>query len=298
MRQISPSPSPTSDGPTQRTGNGTASASGAHPVEADTESWPGRPSTLRAMAALVGRLLLHDLRMPTFVILNIIHPLVWLLLFGSLFSGVTRMAGFPTENYMAFLTPGLMVMTAFFGSAFAGMSLLMDEQHGYLDRLRTSPISSGVLMASYVLRAGIMVILQSLVILAVGWFAGAHIAGGLTGLLLVFVAVFLTGIAFGSLSNALALTLRRHDAVIGVMNFLMLPLVFTSTMMIARPAMPIWLLHLSLVNPIDWAVTIARVGFFDFNYDDLWRCLPLLALFAAGMLALAGRSYRRYQLSG
>ncbi len=298
MRQIAPHSPPRPDASERSTPDSRAGESVSVAVQTGGEDWPGRPAAIRAMAALVGRLLLHDLRMPTFAILNIIHPLVWLLLFGSLFSGVTHMAGFPTENYMAFLTPGLMVMTAFFGSAFAGMNLLMDEQHGYLDRLRTSPISAGVLMASYVLRAGIMVLMQSLVILVVGWFAGAHVAGGVIGFLLVFVAVFLTGIAFGSLSNALALTLRRHDAVIGVMNFLMLPLVFTSTMMIARPAMPIWLLHLSLVNPIDWAVTIARVGFFDFNYADLWRCLPLLVLFAAGMLALAGRSYRRYQLSG
>ena len=258
---------------------------------------PARPALPRALGALVARLLLHDMRMPTFVVLNIIQPLVWLLLFGSLFSGVTRMAGFPTQNYMAFLTPGLMVMTALFGSAFAGMSLLMDEERGYLDRLRTSPVPAAVLLASYVLRAGIVVVVQSLVILVVGWFAGAHVAGGATGMLLVFAAVFLTGIAFGSLSNALALILRRHDAVIGTMNFLLLPLVFTSTMMIARSAMPMWMLHLSLINPVDWAVTIARVGFFDLEYEELWRCLPLLALFALAMLAVAARSYRRYQLS-
>ncbi len=256
-----------------------------------------RPRALLALGALVGRLFLHDRRAPTFVIINVVQPLIWLLLFGSLFSGVTRLAGFPTDDYFAFLTPGLMVMTSLFGSAFSGMSLLMDEQRGLLDRFFTSPVPRWTILASYVVHTGLIVMVQASVILFAALIAGARPAGGITGLVATYGAVFLIGGAFGALSNALALSLRRHDAVIGAMNFMILPLVFLSTMMIARAAMPIWMLHLSLANPVDWAVTIARAGFFGHWEGGLWRELAGLVVFLGLMLVLAARSFRRHQLS-
>ncbi|RMF16819.1 MAG: ABC transporter permease [Alphaproteobacteria bacterium] len=272
------------------------SAAGA--TRKEREAIAADPQALLALGALIGRLFLHDRRAPTFVIINVIQPLIWLLLFGSLFSGVTRLAGFPTDNYFAFLAPGLMVMTSLFGSAFSGMSLLMDEQRGLLDRFFTSPVPHWTILASYVLHTALIVMVQASVILLAAMIAGARPSGGFIGLLATYGAVFLIGGAVGALSNALALVLKRHDAVIGVMNFMILPLVFLSTMMIARPAMPIWMLHISLINPVDWAVTVARAGFFGHWQGDLWRDMIGLAVFFVLMTMLAGRAFRRQRLSG
>jgi ABC-2 type transport system permease protein len=57
----------------------------------------------------------------------LIQPLVWLVLMGNSMSGLTRnpmaakMLG--TGNYLTFMTPGIMIMTALFGGVFGGTTI-------------------------------------------------------------------------------------------------------------------------------------------------------------------------------
>ena len=54
------------------------------------------------------------LRQPWWIFVNLVQPVVWLLLFGALFEAVTDIPGFGSDNYIQFLAPGVVVMTAFF----------------------------------------------------------------------------------------------------------------------------------------------------------------------------------------
>src|SRR5215203_3283496 len=64
----------------------------------------------------------RDLRMlvrqPWWIAVNLVQPVIWLLLFGSLFQNVVDIPGFTGgDDYRQFLTPGIVVMTALFSSA-------------------------------------------------------------------------------------------------------------------------------------------------------------------------------------
>lgn len=251
-------------------------------------------SLLRDLAILTGRLLTYSMRMPAFVIISIVQPIIWLVLFGPLFSGVTRLAGFETENYVEFLVPGLAVMSALFGSAYSGMSLLMDSERGILDRLLVTPAARGALIGAYVAQSGLIVMAQATVIVLAGLAMGSALSGGATGLLVVLAAAFMIGSAFGALSNALALVLPRHDAIIAVMNFSILPLVFLSSMIMAQEAMPGWMAGVAAYNPVNWAVVMARNGFFGENWDAIAQSAGLLALFCLACVGLAARAFKRF----
>ena len=56
-------------------------------------------------------------RQPWFVAVTLVQPMIWLLLFGALFKRVVEIPGFHGGSYIAFLTPGVVVMTAMFNSA-------------------------------------------------------------------------------------------------------------------------------------------------------------------------------------
>lgn len=249
--------------------------------------------TVRDLCVLTMRLLVHNFRMPVFVIMSIVQPIIWLALFGPLFGKVTSLGGFETESYINFLVPGLAMMAALFGSAYAGMALLMDSDRGILDRFLVTPVSRMALIGAYVAQSGVIVALQATTIILVGLLIGADMDGGFSGYCVVLFAAFLLGSAFGALSNALALMVPRHDAIIAVMNFVILPLVFLSSMMMATDAMPGWIGMVATVNPVDWAVRMARGAYFGESWGAIVQYGALLTGFSALCVMMAVRAFQR-----
>lgn len=241
------------------------------------------------------RLLRATVRMPVFVIISIVQPILWVLLFGQLFRSVTTIPGFGASSYVQFLAPGISIMTALFGAAYSGMGLLADIDRGVLDRLLATPVSRGALIAGRVLHSAVQVVIQAGIILGVAFLLGARPHGGLPGVLAVFLAAALLGAAFAAFSNALALLARRQELVIAVMNFTVLPMTFLSSMIMSRNLMPQWIRGVSRFNPVNWAVTAARDGFEGRAPGELVLSLALLAGFALICAVLATRAFGRYR---
>lgn len=250
---------------------------------------------LRDTWYLFGRLLRATARMPVFVLISIVQPILWVLLFGQLFAKVTTIQGFGASSYVQFLAPGISIMTALFGAAYSGMGMLGDIDRGVLDRLLATPVSRGALIASRILHSAVQVVIQAAIILAVACLLGARPAGGLPGILTVFLAAALLGAAFAAFSNALALAARKQELVIAVMNFIVLPTTFLSSMIMSRNLMPPWIRTVSWFNPVNWAVTAARDGFQGEAPAEIALYLGLLAAFALVCGAVATLSFNRYR---
>jgi ABC-2 type transport system permease protein len=243
------------------------------------------------------RLVRANVRMPVFVIISIVQPVLWVLLFGQLFRSVAALPGFGAGSYVQFLAPGIAIMTALFGAAYSGMGMLADIDRGVLDRLLATPVARGALLAARILYSAVQVAAQSAIILLVSAAIGARPHGGAFGVALVLVAAALLGAAFAAFSNALALLTRRQELVIAVMNFIVLPATFLSSMMMSGNLMPAWIRSAALFNPVNWAVVAARGGF-EGNWALLPRNLGLLAAFALAAAWLATLSFGRYRRAG
>ena len=250
---------------------------------------------LRDTWYLLLRLLRAMVRMPVFVLISIVQPILWVLLFGQLFAKVTTIQGFGASSYVQFLAPGISIMTALFGAAYSGMGMLVDIDRGVLDRLLATPVARGALIAARILHSAFQVVIQAALILAVACLLGARPQGGLSGILIVFLAAALLGAAFAAFSNALALAARKQELVIAVMNFVVLPTTFLSSMIMSRNLMPSWIRTVSLFNPVNWAVMAARDGFQGEAPREIALCLGLLAAFALVCGLLATLSFRRYR---
>ena len=192
------------------------------------------------------------MRQPIWIIVMLVQPLIWLLLFGQLFKRVVDIPGFGVEtSYVQFLLPGIVTMMAFFGSAWSGMGMIEDINLGIIDRLLTTP-------ASRVANAALTVMVQSVLILGLGFVLGARPDGGIGGLLALLVVAFLLSCSFAALSNGLALLARREETLIAVMNFLGMPLTFLSSATMSRELMPGWIEAVARFNPVNWAVEAGR----------------------------------------
>jgi ABC-2 type transport system permease protein len=224
--------------------------------------------------------------------------MIWLLLFGQLFKRVVEIPGFAGGSYIDFLTPGVVVMTVLFSSGWSGMGFIEDMDRGIMDRMLSSPVSRGAMMASSVVYQGVTIVIQALVVVLVGLLAGARFSGGVLGVLVMLVAGVLLCAAFSSLSNGMALLVRTRESLIGFSTMLTLPLSFLSSNMMSKDVMPSWMRHVSAYNPVDWAVVASRSAL-SANPDwgaILGRLGGLLAV-ALVMTWIATRAFRAYQRS-
>ncbi|MEV4702291.1 ABC transporter permease [Actinoplanes sp. NPDC049316] len=237
-------------------------------------------------------------RQPAYLLFTLVQPMVWLLLFGQLFRRIAELPGFAGSSYLAYLTPGVVVMTAMMTAGWSGTSIIQDMDRGVMDRTLTSPVRRGALVTASLTHQATVTIVQSLIMVGVGLLAGARYAGGVPGMLTLLVSAILVGVVFAAFSDAVALLVHQQEALIAVAQFLVLPLTFLSSVMIAPALMPAWVARVARYNPVDWAAVAAREALRETpDWGLVSGRIGLLLALAAVMAWLSARAYRVYQRS-
>lgn len=255
---------------------------------------------LRHSAYLTVRSLRTLWRQPAFAAMTLIQPVIWLLLFGQLFRSVVHIPGFSSGagSYLEFITPGVIVMTALFSSGWAGTVYIDDMNRGVMDRLLASPVRRGAMMIGTLAYQALTTVIQTLVVFGIAYATGARFPGGVVGIAVTVVAASLISVIIASLSNALALLLRQQEALIGISQFIVLPLQFMSSAIMDTRLAPSWVQQFARYNPVDWAVVASRQALSaSTEWGAVWPRLGLLVALATVMAWLATRAFGAYQRS-
>jgi ABC-2 type transport system permease protein len=238
------------------------------------------------------------LRNPAVLVMTLAQPMIWLFLFGELFKRVAELPGFGAQSYLDYIVPGVVVMNAVSLNSFAGMATMDEIERGTLDRFLVTPVRRSAIVHAGVVEQALSTAFQSLVIVLLGWAAGADYPGGPAGLAVLVAASVLIGIVLAALSNTLALLVRDRNTIIGLNVMLLLPLTFLSSAFMPANLMPSWIGHVAAANPVSWALDSARAAL---SADPDWPSAALhgswLLALAAATVALATYSVRSYQKS-
>jgi ABC-2 type transport system permease protein len=252
---------------------------------------------LRQTGWMIVRQLRNLMREPIWIALMVIQPLIWLLLYGQLFSRVGALRG-DASTYIEFLAPGIICMNAFFGGSWSGMAMIADLNRHVLDRFLAAPASRFAIVLSQVVRSGIIAVIQALLLLLVGLALGVRVHGGALGWLVVLAAAALLAMTFAGMSHGIALMVRKEASMIAAANFVGLPLMFISAILIPQRRMPHWIDQVSRFNPVNWGVHAARNSVV---YGNQWGSSGLYLLFllaaAAATSLFATWCFRAYQRS-
>ena len=114
---------------------------------------------LRDTQLMFGRSLIRTLRNPVWVVIGLLQPVLYLLLFAPLLDGL-RMPGFDQTSSLNIFVPGLLVMIALFSAGFAGFGILDDLREGVVERLRVTPASRLALLLGMVLHDVLVFLIQ------------------------------------------------------------------------------------------------------------------------------------------
>ena len=135
------------------------------------------PVALKHGYYMMGRELLALWRQPWWIAITLMQPIIWLLLFGAMFERITDIPGFASADYIQFLTPGVVVMTAFFSATWSGMGMIQDLDRGVTDRLLVSPVARVALISGKVMQGSIVIVIQSAIMIALALAVGATFPG-------------------------------------------------------------------------------------------------------------------------
>src|SRR3712207_6679394 len=141
------------------------------------------------------------IRQPVWIAILLVQPFFWLLLYSQLFSRITDLPGFETTSYVQFLTPGIVVMSAFFTGAWNGMSMINDLERGVIERFLATPARRSSLVLGHVAQASGASMLQALIVLGIGLLLGARVEGGVLGWLVILAVAALVCACFSGISH-------------------------------------------------------------------------------------------------
>ncbi|WP_350348747.1 ABC transporter permease [Agromyces sp. G08B096] len=231
-------------------------------------------------------------------VMSLLQPIIWIVLFGQVYSSLGELPAFGDGGYIAYLVPGVLMMTVLYSGAWAGTGYIDDMRSGVMDQLLTAPIARSAIITGQLLQQLVINLAQSAIVLGIGWLAGARYPGGAGGILIALAAATLLATAFCCASTAVALTTRSQVALIGLSQTVVLPATFLSTTMMPASLLPDWVAAVAAWNPMTWAVEIARDGLAgDLDWSLAAGRTALLAAIAALAFAWAVRSIRAYQRS-
>ncbi|MEV4150296.1 ABC transporter permease [Amycolatopsis sp. NPDC049691] len=261
---------------------------------ADPAAWPesGFWTQVRVLAARSLRTAFGDRRL---VFFGLLQPVVLLLLFSQVFSGVGALPGVAAyQGYVNFLVPATLVNIAMTTAMSSGAGLLAEIYGGFTGRLRCLPISLfSVLVARTVAdsaRLGVQLVVTALASVV---FLGFRPAGGVLGLGLALVLTLVVGWCLSWVFVAITTWLRKAETLQAASFVVMFPLMFSSSAYMPLDTMPAWVRAVSAVNPLTYAIDATRA--LALARPIGWSVLTALVIAAVAAVAgstLAARTFR------
>lgn len=237
---------------------------------------------LRESQIVFRRQIRMNLRNPAWVLIGVLQPILYLVLFGPLLKPLVAQFPGGGDNPYTFLVPGLLVQLGLFGALFAGFSLIGEWREGVIEAERVTPASRTALLTGRLMRDLLQLFVQALILVLLGWAMGMR--GSVLGVLVGIVITLIIGGACAAASNALALTVKSEDVMAPVINMVMMPVLLLSGILLPMTLGPEWLRRLSDFMPFRWIVDGVRDSF----GGDIGTMAVLWSLLAALVLGGLG----------
>jgi ABC-2 type transport system permease protein len=232
------------------------------------------------------------LRNPVWVIIGVIQPVFYLLLFAPLLESLARSPGFPEGGPYNVFVPGLLIQLGLFGASGVGFGLIAELRGGVIERLRVTPVSRFALLFGRTGRDIVIMLTQALILILLALPFGLNIHPAGVALMLALLA--LLGLMMTPVSYALALWLGSEDAFAPLIFTATLPLLLLSGVLLPLSFAPGWLRAIAAANPLAYAVDASRAIFNNRLTDpSIAVAVAIMTVLAAIALIFAARQFGR-----
>jgi ABC-2 type transport system permease protein len=197
------------------------------------------------------------LRDPTELFSRAVQPVLWLVIFGDVFS---KVRGIPTGNlsYLAFMTPGILAQSVLFTAIFYGISVIWERDLGIVHKLLASPALRVSLVIGKAVSAGFRGIAQAVIIYIIALAMRVQMRWSPAAVVAVIFTVAVGAAIFSTFSLTIACIVKSRERFMGIGQVLTMPLFFASSAIYPLAIMPEWLRVFARVNPLTYLVDALR----------------------------------------
>ena len=229
---------------------------------------------------------------PAWVLIGVLQPILYLVLFAPLLKSIAETPGFPSGGAYNVFVPGLLVQLGLFSAAGVGFGLISDLRFGIVERLRVTPVSRLALLLGRSLRDILTIVVQAMIIVVCSLPFGLDIHP--LGLVVMLALVALIGLLFSSISYTLALWLKNEDSFAPLTFTATLPLLLLSGVLLPLTLAPVWLQDIAKANPLSYAVNAGRAIFNDqVATSTVLEGVAIMAALAVIAVVVAARAMGR-----
>jgi ABC-2 type transport system permease protein len=179
------------------------------------------------------------------------------------------------------------VQGALFSVMNAGTDLARDIETGFLNRLALTPLRGAALLSGLLAGAVVLGVVQAVTYLIVGLTAGAELAAGFPGALVIVGLSILTMVAFGTLGLFAALRTGSGEAVQSLFPVFFVFLFLSSMSLPLELIETQWFHDIATANPVSYLLQAFRSLLIEgWNAGDLALGFAIAAaILAVGMFA-------------
>jgi ABC-2 type transport system permease protein len=204
---------------------------------------------------------LKAVRNPFVLVVSLVQPIIFLVLFTEVFGNVAGAAvsqGLGDVSYETYLVPAIAIQVSLAAAVTSGIGLVNDIEEGMFEKVLVSPMNRTAVFVGKTAAEVFRIAVQVAIILGLGVLLGADIALGAVGFVGIVAVGILFSLWFVALSNSLAVLTKDQESTIIAANLLQFPLLFLSSAFLPLEALPEWIQTFARFNPVTYGVDAAR----------------------------------------
>jgi ABC-2 type transport system permease protein len=186
---------------------------------------------------MIKRSSMHILRNRDQLLGTFFQPIMFLVLFASVFGGAISQALPNGVNYLDFLMAGIIVQTLAFGSTTTAIAVANDMQKGIIDRFRSLPMSNLAVLNGHAISDLFRNTLSTVVMILAGLVIGFRSSASFTDWLMIAGIILLFTLAFSWLSAIVGVYAKSVEGVQWLTFIIVFPLTFASTAFVPGDSM-------------------------------------------------------------
>lgn len=208
--------------------------------------------------SLLERYMIKLVRNPTLLATNLVTPLLFLLLFSQLLQKFSVFLPGVSGGYLAYLTPGVVMLNAMISAPLGGVSIVNDLNSGFLSKMLLTQVRRPAILLGRLLTDMFVVVIQSIITIIVALLMGVRISSGLPGVLLILLTTAFFEFALSGIFLTVGIRTRKAETISAISGVIFFPLIFVSSAMFPISFFPTWAQTVSRYNPVSYASNVTR----------------------------------------
>lgn len=210
------------------------------------------------------------------VVITILQPMLWLILYSAVAS--QSMRGIGINNYTTFILPGLIILVSYGACSSSGIMNYLMKTDGSFYRIIIAPVSRKSIVLGQVLEAVLCTFLEVGIMCIVSLFFSVKIQANIFGIFSIVFIIFLNAICLSSLTYAISLSLPNEMVYETAMNAIVLPVFFLSTALFPADTLTGWLSVAVKLNPFTHVINLLRALMMEGTVQTLQLILVIAML--------------------